>query len=151
GEELYEASKSKPSGFRVAMKTFDSTRPIVASMAIGIARAAYEYTLDIVKAEYPKSGRYFYSASETLAMLKQNIRAARLLTWEAAMCKAYAGEMALEVCEKCLELLGPIGLDGHVVEKWYRDVKVFDIFEGTNQVQHLVTARRQYAPYGIRV
>src|SRR5699024_3575154 len=70
---------------------------------------------------------------------------------EAAMCKAYAGEMALEVCEKCLELLGPIGLDGHVVEKWYRDVKVFDIFEGTNQVQHLVTARRQYAPYGIRV
>lgn len=165
GEELYEASKSKPSGFRVAMKTFDSTRPIVASMAIGIARAAYEYTLDIVKTEYPKSGRYFYSASETLAMLEQNIRAARLLTWEAAwkadvgqenakeaaMCKAYAGEMALEVCEKCLELLGPIGLDGHVVEKWYRDVKVFDIFEGTNQVQHLVTARRQYAPYGIRV
>src|SRR5699024_11877274 len=100
-----------------------------------------------------------------MAMLEQNIRVARFLTWEAAckadvgkenskdaaMCKAYAGEMALEVCEKCLELLGPIGLDGHVVEKWYRDVKVFDIFEGTNQVQHLVTARRQYAPYGIRV
>src|SRR5699024_6526415 len=117
------------------------------------------------EAEYPKCGRYFYSASERLAMLEQNIGAARLLTWEAAwkadvgqanakeaaMCKAYAGEMALEVCEKCLQLLGPLGLDGHVVEKWYRDVKVFDIFEGTNEVQHLVTARRQYAPYGIRV
>src|SRR5699024_10769689 len=113
----------------------------------------------------PKSGRYFYSASETLAMLEQNIRAARLLTWEAAwkadvgqenakeaaMCKAYAGEMALEVCEKCLELLGPIGLDGHVVETWYRDVKIFDIYEGKIQVQHLVTARRQYAAYANRI
>src|SRR5699024_9443009 len=107
----------------------------------------------------------FYSASETLAMLEQNIRAARLLTWEAAwkadvgqenakeaaMCKAYAGEMALEVCEKCLDLLGPIGLDGHVVEKWYRDVKVLDILKGTNQVQNPGTARRDYAPYGITV
>src|SRR5699024_2333693 len=160
GEELYQESDTKPSGFRVAMKTFDSTRPIVASMAIGIARAAYEYTLEIVRKEYRKSGRLFHMAAETLATLEQNIQAARLLTWEAAwkadvgaanakeaaMCKAYAGEMALNVCERCLELLGPVGLDGHIVEKWYRDVKVFDIFEGTNQVQHLVVARRQYAP-----
>ena len=165
GEELYQESDTKPSGFRVAMKTFDSTRPIVASMAIGIARAAYEYTLEIVRKEYPKSGRLFHMAAETLATLEQNIQAARLLTWEAAwkadvgeanakeaaMCKAYAGEMALNVCERCLELLGPVGLDGHIVEKWYRDVKVFDIFEGTNQVQHLVVARRQYAPYGVKV
>lgn len=165
GEELYQESDTKPSGFRVAMKTFDSTRPIVASMAIGIARAAYEYTLDIVRKEYPKSGRLFHLATETLAILEQNIQAARLLTWEAAwkadvgeanakeaaMCKAYAGQMALNVCERCLELLGPAGLDGHIVEKWYRDVKVFDIFEGTNQVQHLVVARRQYAPYGVKV
>lgn len=165
GEELYQESDTKPSGFRVAMKTFDSTRPIVASMAIGIARAAYEYTLEIVRKEYPKSGRLFHMAAEALAALEQNIQAARLLTWEAAwkadvgeanakeaaMCKAYAGEMALNVCERCLELLGPVGLDGHIVEKWYRDVKVFDIFEGTNQVQHLVVARRQYAPYGVKV
>src|SRR5699024_4427461 len=110
-------------------------------------------------------GRYFYSASETLAMLEQNIRAARLLTWEAAwkadegqekakeaaMCKADAGEMALEVCEKCLELIGTIGVDAQDVEKCYRDVTVVEIVERTNQVQHLVTARRQYAPYGIRV
>lgn len=165
GEALYEANRSKPSGFRVAMKTFDSTRPIVAAMAIGIARAAYEYTRDIVRMEYPRGGRFHYLAAEMLAEAEQEIAAARLLTWEAAwkadigrenakeaaMCKAYAGELARRVCEQCLELLGPVGLDGHIVEKLYRDVKVFDIFEGTNEIQHLVTARRQYEPYGIRV
>lgn len=165
GEELYESSGSKPSGFRVAMKTFDSTRPIVASMANGIARAAYEYTVDIVQKEYPKQGRHYQAAAEILAEAEQDIEAGRLLTWEAAwkadtgkanakeaaMCKAFSGKMALDVCSKCLELLGPVGLDGHIVEKLYRDVKVFDIFEGTNQVQHLVTARRLYAPYEIHV
>lgn len=165
GEELYESSDSRPSGFQVAMKTFDSTRPIVAAMAIGIARAAYEYTTDKVKQEYPGQGRHYHQAAEILAEAEQDIEAARLLTWEAAwkadvgkanakeaaMCKAFSGKMALDVCSKCLELLGPVGLDGHIVEKLYRDVKVFDIFEGTNQVQHLVTARRLYAPYEVHV
>ncbi|MRG86531.1 acyl-CoA dehydrogenase family protein [Salinibacillus xinjiangensis] len=165
GEKLYEASSNKPSGFQVAMKTFDSTRPIVASMAIGIARAAYEYTLDLVRQEYPKGGETSALAAEMLAEVEQNIAAARLLTWEAAwkadfglpnakeaaMCKAYAGQMSLDVCSKCMELLGPIGLDGHLVEKLFRDVKIFDIFEGTNQIQHLVVARRQYAAYEVRV
>jgi acyl-CoA dehydrogenase len=165
GEELYSTSGNKPSGFQVAMKTFDSTRPIVAAMAIGIARAAYEYTVDLVRKEYPKQGRLYYEAAELLAEAEQDIDAARLLTWEAAwkadigqpnameaaICKAVAGKMALDVCSKCLELLGPIGLDGHLVEKLYRDVKVFDIFEGTQQIQRLVTARRLYAPYGVHV
>ncbi|HET7580054.1 MAG TPA: acyl-CoA dehydrogenase family protein [Bacillales bacterium] len=165
GEELYESSGSKPSGFRVAMKTFDSTRPIVASMANGIARAAYEYTVDIVRKAYPKQGRHYQAAAEILAEAEQDIEAGRLLTWEAAwkadtgkanakeaaVCKAFSGKIALDVCSKCLELLGPVGLDGHIVEKLYRDVKVFDIFEGTNQVQHLVTARRLYAPYEVHV
>lgn len=165
GEQLYEAKGNKASGFQVAMKTFDSTRPIVAAMAIGIARAAYEYTLNIVKKEFPKHGNHFQAATNILAEAEQDIQAARLLTWEAAwradlelenakeaaMCKAYAGQMALQVCSNCLEILGPVGLDGHIVEKLYRDVKVFDIFEGTNQIQHLVIARRQYAPYGIKV
>jgi acyl-CoA dehydrogenase len=165
GEALYEANQAKPSGFQVAMKTFDSTRPIVAAMAVGIARAAYDYTVDMVRREYPKQGRYFRLAAETLAEAEQQIVAARLLTWEAAwkadmgkenakeaaMCKAYAGKISLDVCAKCLELLGPVGLEGHLVEKLYRDAKVFDIFEGTNEIQHLVTARRQYAPYGVKV
>src|SRR5699024_8931197 len=146
-------------------KTFDNTRPIVASMAIGIARAAYEYTLDLVRREYPKQGSFYHRASELLAYAELDIEAARLLTgeaaWkadigqpnakEAAMCKAYAGKIALDVCAKCLELLGPIGLEQHIVEKLYRDAKIFDIFEGTNQIQHLVTARQLYEPHGVRV
>ncbi len=165
GEEMYSQDKNKPSGFKVAMATFDSTRPIVAAMAIGIARAAYEYTVDIVKKEYPKHGRLYHQASELLAEMEQDIIAARLLTWEAAwmadvgqanakeaaICKAVAGKQALDICSKGIELLGPVGLDGHIVEKLYRDVKVFDIFEGTNQVQHLVTARRLYAEHDLYV
>lgn len=165
GEEMYSAKKDKPSGFKVAMATFDSTRPIVAAMAIGIARAAYEYTVDIVKKEYPKHGRLYHEASELLAEMEQDIVAARMLTWEAAwkadmgeanakeaaICKAVAGKSALDICSKGIELLGPVGLDGHIVEKLYRDVKVFDIFEGTNQVQHLVTARRLYAAHDLYV
>lgn len=165
GEELYKQKEKGASGFATAMKTFDSTRPIVASMAIGIARAAYEYTLDMVKREYPKQSRLIHVAADQLANMDAQISAARLLTWEAAwkadmgianaqeaaMCKAYAGESALQVCANSLELLGPVGIQDHIVEKLYRDVKVFDIFEGTNEIQHLVIARRQYEPYGIRV
>ncbi|QSO46004.1 acyl-CoA dehydrogenase family protein [Alicyclobacillus mengziensis] len=165
GESYYAAKASGPSGFRVAMATFDTTRPMVAAMAIGIARAAYEYTLDYVREEYPKAGRSFQIACEKLANMKTDIEAARLLTWEAAwmsdagkpntkeaaMCKAYAGKAALSICAQCLELLGPVGLEGHLVEKLYRDVKVYDIFEGTNQIQHLIIARRLYEREGLRI
>src|SRR5690625_5004898 len=166
GEELYE-ERAKGSGFQTAMATFDSTRPIVASMATGIARAAYEYTLDVIEQNYPKTIQHHskYALQQTLAEMEQNIQAARLLTWEAAwkadqgqpnakeaaICKAFAGEMALKVCSQCLEILGPTSVENNLVEKWYRDVKVFDLFEGTNEIQQLVIARRQYEPYGIRV
>ncbi|WP_062309805.1 acyl-CoA dehydrogenase family protein [Alicyclobacillus sendaiensis] len=164
GEAHYE-NRAGSSGFRVAMSTFDSTRPIVAAMAVGIARAAYEYTLDFVKKEYPRGGRLQTDVLAKLGEMDAKIHAARLLTWEAAwkadlgqpnakeaaMCKAHAGRISLEVCADCLEIMGPIGLDGHLVEKLYRDVKVFDIFEGTNQIQHLIVARRLYEPYGLRL
>jgi acyl-CoA dehydrogenase len=165
GEEYYENKVSGPSGFRVAMKTFDNTRPIIAAMATGIARGAYEYTMELVKKEYPLHGRQFQIAAEALAGMQQAIEAARLLTWEsawkadlglpnakeAAMCKAYGGKIALEVTAKCLELLGPTGLENHIVEKMYRDAKIFDIFEGTNQIQQLIIARHLYEPFGVRV
>jgi acyl-CoA dehydrogenase len=165
GEEYYQNKASGPSGFRVAMKTFDNTRPIIAAMATGIARGAYEYTVNLVKQEYPKNGRKFHQASVSLASMQQAIDAARLLNWEsawkadlglpnakeAAMCKAYAGKITLEVTSKCLELLGPVGLENHIVEKMYRDAKIFDIFEGTNQIQQLIIARHLYEPYGVRV
>ncbi|MCF8566940.1 acyl-CoA dehydrogenase family protein [Alicyclobacillus tolerans] len=165
GEEYYEQRANGPSGFRVAMATFDTTRPVVAAMATGIARAAYETTLDYVKKEYPKHGRSYQMACEQLALMEQNIEASRLLTWEAAwkgdigqpnakeaaMCKAYAGKTGLDVCAACLELMGPVGVDGNLVEKLYRDVKVYDIFEGTNQIQHLIVARRLYDQEGLRI
>ncbi|RFU64800.1 acyl-CoA dehydrogenase family protein [Peribacillus glennii] len=165
GEEYYENLSSGPSGFRVAMKTFDSTRPIIAAMATGIARGAYEYTLDIINKEFPKHGRSYQTACAILAKLNQNITASRLLTWEAAwkadmglpnakeaaMCKAYSGKIALEATSKCLELLGPAGMEDTIVEKMYRDAKIFDIFEGTNQIQQLIIARHLYEPHGVRV
>lgn len=165
GEEAYQARQNGLSGFRVAMATFDTTRPVVAAMAVGIARAAYEYTLDFVRREYPKNGKSYTLACAQLANMRQEIDAARLLTWEAAwmgdlsmpnakeaaVCKAVAGKMALEICAGCLNLMGPIGLDGHLVEKLYRDVKVYDIFEGTSQIQHLIVARRLYEQVGLRI
>lgn len=165
GEAYYERRAEGKGGFQVAMATFDNTRPVVAAMAVGIAQGAFDYTLDFVKREYPKSGRLYQLACEKLAQMAQTIHAGRLLTWqaawmadigqanskEAAICKAYAGKNALKVCETCLELLGPAGLDGHIVEKLYRDVKVYDIFEGTNQVQHLIVARRLYDAFELRI
>lgn len=167
GEEAYGQKESGGSGFETAMATFDSTRPIVASMATGIARAAYEYVLEVVEQNYPKiiqsSSRY--GIQQVLAEMDQNINAARLLTYEAAwkadqgianakeaaICKAFVGEMAMKVCQQALDILGPTSVENNLVEKWYRDIKVFDLFEGTNEIQQLVIARRQYQPYGVRV
>src|SRR5699024_1783058 len=131
GEELYEHKKSQGSGFETAMATFDSTRPIVAAMATGIARAAFEYVLEVVQQNYPKllqaSSRY--GVQQTLAEMEQNINAARLLTWEAAykadlglsnakeaaICKAFAGEMALKVCQQALAIIGPTSIESNLV------------------------------------
>ncbi|MFS0863301.1 acyl-CoA dehydrogenase family protein [Fredinandcohnia sp. 179-A 10B2 NHS] len=165
GEENYQVKETGPAGFRVAMKTFDNTRPIIAAMATGIARAAYEYTLDIVKTEFPKHGRSYQTASEVLAEMSQDILASRILTWEAAwkadigqpnakeaaVCKAFSGKISLETTSKCLELLGARGIESNLVEKLFRDSKIFDIFEGTNQVQQLIIARHLFDPYGVRV
>src|SRR5699024_7004328 len=117
GEALYEQTNSGQSGFSTAMKTFDSTRPIVASMATGIARAAYEYTLDIVKSEYPKQSHLFHQATDLLAEMASQISAARLLTYEVAgiaefgladaeapaIRQAYDGEMSLKVYSGAVE------------------------------------------------
>ncbi|MDN4074443.1 acyl-CoA dehydrogenase family protein [Fictibacillus terranigra] len=165
GESYYEEKSAGHTGFRVAMQTFDNTRPIIAAMATGIARAAFEYTLDFVQHEYPKHGRSFHTASTILAKAQQEIDASRLLTWEAAwkadmgkpnakeaaMCKSFSGTISLGVCSRCLEVLGPDGVEGHLVEKLYRDAKIFDIFEGTNQIQHLIIARHLYEPLGVRI
>jgi acyl-CoA dehydrogenase len=157
GEDSYRSKE----GFMTAMKTFDNTRPIVAAMAIGIGRAAYEYARDFVKENYALSRHVpRYSAiAERLAKVGRNLEAARLVTWragwmadqgianakEASMSKALGGQAAIQACIEAIEICGVEGTlqkDHQLLEKWFRDIKVYDIFEGTGQIQRIVISKR---------
>jgi len=156
GEQHYEGGGT---GFMAAMKTFDSSRPMVAVLGIGIARAAYEATRDFVRDNYVLARplpRYAVLADK-LAAMKRLLDASRLMCWraawmadegvpnakEASMSKAYAAKAAMSVCRDAVQILGAHGLEqSRLVEKWYRDIKVFDIFEGTGQIQRIVISKR---------
>lgn len=157
GEESY-ASKE---GFMAAMKTFDNTRPIVAAMACGIGRAAYEVARDFVKDHYVMTRPIprYAAIAERLARVDRRLQAAWLLCWraayladhgepnakEASMCKAAAGEAAIAACVEAIEICGATGTvstEQLFVEKWFRDIKVYDIFEGTGQIQRVVISKR---------
>jgi len=162
GEAYYEHKGS--AGFKIAMAFFDTTRPMVGILAVGIARAAYEIARDWVCEKYGNSLLPEHIlAQDRLARMQREIRAARLLCWkatwmadlgrpnskEASMSKAYAGTIATRVCSDAVELLGTDGLEHeHMVEKLFRDVKVFDIFEGTGQIQRVVVSRRIFEQIG---
>jgi len=148
-------------GFKGVMATFDATRPIVAASAIGVGRAA----LDTVKEKLAEAGvevRYEASSHEMTVLesevmnMEAQLQAARLLTWracnmmdrgkrnsiEASMAKAKAGRAVTLVTQKAVELLGPLGYSRELlVEKWMRDAKINDIFEGTQQINLLIVAR----------
>ncbi len=148
-------------GFKGVMKTFDATRPLVAAMAIGVARAAMDFTKETLEKEgyeFPYNvGKHRLSAVQRDVLdMEANLETARLLTWraasmldtgernslEASMAKAKAGRAATLVTQKCVELLGPKGYSCEwLVEKWMRDCKINDIFEGTGQIQMLIIAR----------
>jgi len=154
--------KTKTEGFKRAMATFDFTRPFVAAMALGVGRAA----LDFVKETFQKEGveiryglpRHKLSAVERDIMdMESNIKAAELLAmravWmltlrqrndlQASMAKTKAGLAVTRVTQKAVELLGPLGYSRkNLVEKWMRDSKINDIFEGTGQINTLIVARR---------
>ena len=157
GEEKYISKE----GFMTAMKTFDSTRPLVASMAIGIGRAAYEYARDFVKERYVMTRPIprYAAIAERLARIGRQLEAARMITWraawladsgvpnakEASMCKAMAGQAAIRACIDAIEICGAEGSiaeEHQLLEKWFRDIKVYDIFEGTGQIQRIVIAKR---------
>jgi acyl-CoA dehydrogenase len=157
GEERYVTKE----GFMTAMKTFDNTRPLVAAMACGIGRAAYEYARDFVKDNYVMSRPVprYAAIAERLAKVSRGLEAARSLTWratwmadeglanvkEASMCKALAGQAAIRACIEAIEICGAegsIGKDHQLLEKWFRDIKVYDIFEGTGQIQRIVISKR---------
>jgi acyl-CoA dehydrogenase len=157
GEERY-ASASKE-GFRTAMKTFDNTRFLVAAMAVGIARAAFEIARDWVKEHYDLKRPIprYHLIAEKLANMEREINAARLLCWKAAwmgdlgipnsressVSKSYSAEVGQRVTSQAMEIMGHEGTYHHqMVEKLFRDVKVYDIFEGTGQIQRIVISRR---------
>ena len=160
--EVKKVDKSQTKGFKGAMATFDATRPIVAAMAIGVGRAA----LDFVKETLEKEGitiRYGVPKQKLTALerdvieMEANYKAAKLLTlrslWmmgefqpnnlEASMAKAKAGLAVTKITQKAVEIMGPLGYSRkYLLEKWMRDAKINDIFEGTGQINMLIVARR---------
>jgi acyl-CoA dehydrogenase len=148
-------------GFKGAMRTFDATRPIVAASAIGIGRAAFEFTRDTlakagVRMEYGKPRWKLSAVQADLLEMEAQLHAAWLLTLKAAalldakqenqlessMCKVKAGKAVTWVTQKAVELLGPLGYSTELlVEKWMRDAKINDIYEGTGQINTLIVAR----------
>ena len=151
------ALEPQGSGFKGTMKAFDSSRPSVAAMAVGIGRAAYEYARDWVKSEVPATYARRPAIESKLGNMKRELDSARLLCWksawmadykipnskEASMAKAYAPQVAMRACIGAIQIMGPEGYSKeHLVEKWFRDIKVYDIFEGTGQIQRVVISRK---------
>lgn len=148
-------------GFAGVMETFDNTRPLVAGMAVGVTRAALDRTRELLQPYLPLDYAHpplnVRHAEATLYRLEAEYEAARLLTlkaaWmadnripnskEASICKAKAGRTANEVTLACVELAASLGYgEDELLEKWARDSKILDIFEGTQQIQLLIIARR---------
>lgn len=149
-------------GFAGVMQTFDNTRPVVAAMAIGVGKAALDRTWEIlakhgIKPNYKKNFHSLTQLEATLLRYEADWEAARLLTlkaaWmadngqpnskEASMAKAKAGRTGNAITLGCVELLGSLGYsEDELLEKWARDSKILDIFEGTQQIQQLIIARR---------
>jgi len=154
--------ETKPEGFRGAMATFDATRPLVSASALGVARAA----LDLLHEHLAQQGiqiRYGLPRSRLTNLEREVIemeamhRSAWLMvlkavwmaderrpnTLEASMSKVRAGDVATRITQRAVELLGPVGYSRTLLlEKWMRDAKINDIFEGTGQINRLVVARR---------
>jgi acyl-CoA dehydrogenase len=147
------------SGGSTTLGAFEQTRPLVAAQAIGVARAAYEYARDYAT-EREAFGHPIIEHQGTafpLADVAAAIDSARLLTWRAAwmaankvsfvqaegsMSKLVASEVAVQATERAVQTLGGWGyIDDHPVEKWYRDAKVFSIYEGTSEIQRMIIGR----------
>ena len=149
-------------GFKGAMATFDASRPIVAAMAVGVGRASLDFTKEELERQgvtirYDAPPRELTAIERDVIEMEAELQAARLLTWraasmmnkgrpnnlEASMAKAKAGLAVTKITQKAVELLGPVGYSRKLlVEKWMRDAKINDIFEGTQQINQLIVARR---------
>ncbi len=145
-ERLARIREGASSGEQAALKTFEATRPAVAAMAVGVARAAFEYARD-----------YAVSRVQFGRPIGQTQAIAFMLAWRAAwmarqrkpfdhaegsMCKLVAGETAVRVTEQAIQILGGYGYTrDYPVERWHRDAKIFTIFEGTSEIQRMIIGR----------
>ncbi|HZP13904.1 MAG TPA: acyl-CoA dehydrogenase family protein [Nevskiaceae bacterium] len=163
---LGSADVKADKGFAGVMQTFDNTRPLVAAMGVGLARACLDETRKVfeeagIAIDYDKPAMAQSAAAAAFIGMEADYEAARLLTLQAAwmadnrkpnslqasMAKAKAGRTCVDIALKCVELCGSIGYaEGSerigLLEKWARDAKILDIFEGTQQIQLLIVARR---------
>jgi acyl-CoA dehydrogenase len=161
-ENLLGSPEIEPKrGFAGVMQTFDNTRPLVAGMAIGVARACLDRTRELlgdagIEIDYNAPPHSQSAAASEFIAMESDWEAARLLTLQAAwmadnkkpnslqasMAKAKAGRTGTDIALRCLALAGSIGYgEGELLEKWARDVKILDIFEGTQQIQLLIVSR----------
>jgi acyl-CoA dehydrogenase len=149
-------------GFKGAMATFDATRPSVAASALGIARASIELLKDLLAKEgitirYQTPRNLLSAIERDVIDMEAQLRAGWLLTlkatWlmdqrrpntiESSACKVKAGDVVTKVTQKAVELMGPVGYSRKLLlEKWMRDAKINDLFEGTGQINRLIIARR---------
>ncbi|HVF19885.1 MAG TPA: acyl-CoA dehydrogenase family protein [Mycobacteriales bacterium] len=158
-ERLARAREGVSSRGQAAMKTFETSRPAVGAQAVGVARAAYEYSLEYAKTRV-QFGRPIIAnqgIAFTIADMKTRIDAARLLVWRAAwmgrndipftagegsMSKLFAGETAVWVTQQAIQVLGGNGYTrDYPVSRWHRDAAIYTIFEGTSEIQRLVISR----------
>jgi alkylation response protein AidB-like acyl-CoA dehydrogenase len=164
GEEKLEARLARAregakTSAQAAMRTFEASRPIVGIQAVGIARAAYEFALEYAKErnQFGKAIIENQAIAFMLADMATEIDAARLLCYralwlarngdgyqnaEGSMSKLKAGRTAVWVTERAIQILGGYGyIRDFPVERWHRDAKIYDLFEGTEQIQQLVISR----------
>jgi alkylation response protein AidB-like acyl-CoA dehydrogenase len=158
-ERLARVREGGRGGEQAAMKTFEASRPGVAAMAVGIARAAAEYAAEYActRVQFGRPIGQNQAVAFMLADMRASVDAARLLTWRAAwmarqgkpftaaegsMSKLVAGETAVRVTEQAIQILGGNGYTrDYPVERWHRDAKIFTIFEGTSEIQRLIIGR----------
>jgi acyl-CoA dehydrogenase len=160
--EIATDEESRKQAFGGVMQTFDNTRPPVAAMALGIARAALDMARELlaeegIELDFGRKPSNLSAIEAELYKMEAEFEGARLLVlkaaWmadngqpnsmEASMCKAKAGRMGNYVTLRCVELCQSLGYsEQHLLEKFARDSKIVDIFEGTQQIQQLIVARR---------
>jgi acyl-CoA dehydrogenase len=150
-------------GFKIAMKTLDFTRPGTAAGAVGVAQAAYEYAVEYAKerVQFGQPIAMHQGVNFLIADMATEIEAARLLVWQAAWlhdqgkratlqssyAKRFAADTAMKVTTDTVQVFGGYGyMKEYPVEKLMRDAKLFQIYEGTSQIQRLVIAREIFLP-----